>query len=178
MHSTNEDLMPNIIPQTSSQIPTRTESSMSSQIATQTIPIISQSSQAQTSSITTVSQAFQAQTRPITQPLQVQTGSITTGYQALQTQRPTASSTVSTPLIRIQEDSNDSYMLEDNYPISADQFRQDPLKLLRNRYYINESDTLSFHMENEEYYLDYLMNWGLSARIEDILRKPIIVIEE
>ena len=60
---------------------------------------------------------------------------------------------------------------------SADQFRQYLLQSLRNKHYVDEFDTFSFHME-EEYSLEYLMNLGLSARIVDILKKPIIIIEE
>ena len=60
---------------------------------------------------------------------------------------------------------------------STDQLRQNLLNSLRTKYNINESDTLRFHIE-EEYYLEYLLNWGISATIADILKKPIIVIEE
>ena len=68
------------------------------------------------------------------------------------------------------------YQIDDSQ--SADQFRQNLLQSLRERYNVSEFDTLSFHMLEEEYYLEYLLNWGLSARIVDILKRPIIVIEE
>ena len=60
---------------------------------------------------------------------------------------------------------------------TADQFRQDLLRSLRTKYHIDEFDTLTHHIE-EEHYFEYLLNWGLSAILVDILKKPIIVIEE
>ncbi|GES99680.1 G2/M phase-specific E3 ubiquitin-protein ligase-like [Rhizophagus clarus] len=60
---------------------------------------------------------------------------------------------------------------------STNQFREDLLISLRNKYHIDELDTFTFHIK-AEYCLDYFMNWGLTARIEDILKKPIIVMED
>jgi hypothetical protein len=97
---------------------------------------------------------------------QIQTGPITSTNpitaQAASSTRPNTTATIT--------------QIDDSQ--SADQFRQNLLQSLREKYNVSEFDTLSFHMLEEEYYLEYILNWGLSARIVDILKRPIIVIEE
>ncbi|CAB5201749.1 hypothetical protein RhiirA5_426203 [Rhizophagus irregularis] len=85
-----------------------------------------------------------------------------------------SSSTMMLPLAN-----QDSYRISSNYvdSRSTDQFREDLLKSLRDKHHIDELETYRFHME-AEHCLEYFMNWILTARIEDLIKTPIIVLED
>ncbi len=56
-------------------------------------------------------------------------------------------------------------------------FRKDLLKSLRRKYNINEYDNINIRLDNLER-IDLLLYWILDASIEDILKNPIIVLND
>ena len=56
-------------------------------------------------------------------------------------------------------------------------FRTDLLQSLKIKYNIHEfDDTIHIRIKDLDSCLEYLLNWGLSATAEDLLKKPSIVI--
>jgi len=56
-------------------------------------------------------------------------------------------------------------------------FRKDLLKSLRRKYNINEYDNINIRLDNLER-VDLLLYWIMDASTEDILKNPIIVLND
>lgn len=56
-------------------------------------------------------------------------------------------------------------------------FRADLLQALRIKHNILESDTIYIDIKDLDSCLEYLLNWGLNATAEDIIKRPAIVID-
>ncbi|RIA86678.1 hypothetical protein C1645_828904 [Glomus cerebriforme] len=57
-------------------------------------------------------------------------------------------------------------------------FRKDLLKSLRSKYGINEYDTINIRRDNLESSTDLLLYWIMDASAEDLLKNPIIVLND
>ncbi|CAB4430793.1 unnamed protein product [Rhizophagus irregularis] len=76
--------------------------------------------------------------------------------------------------------SNVNFIIEENAAQKAfepNNFRKDLLKSLRRKYFINEHDNINIRLDNLEC-TDKLLYWIFDASIEDILKNPIIVLND
>jgi hypothetical protein len=72
---------------------------------------------------------------------------------------------------------SDVILSSDNWTV--DEFRTELLRLLKFRFNIADSDDLIIiRMDNLDLCVEYMMNWGKSATVEDLLKKPIILTTE
>ncbi|PKY58929.1 hypothetical protein RhiirA4_481259 [Rhizophagus irregularis] len=61
---------------------------------------------------------------------------------------------------------------------TVDEFRTELLRSLQLKYNINQSDTTSIHIKDMDSCVDYLISWGMSVTNEDLLKRPIICLDE
>lgn len=76
--------------------------------------------------------------------------------------------------------SNVNFIIEENAAQKAfepNNFRKNLLKSLRRKYFINEHDNINIRLDNLEC-TDKLLYWIFDASIEDILKNPIIVLND
>ena len=61
---------------------------------------------------------------------------------------------------------------------SPNYFRKELLKSLRSKYYINEYDNINIRLDNLESSTDLLLYWIIDASAEDLLKNPIIILND
>lgn len=60
----------------------------------------------------------------------------------------------------------------------SNQFRKDTLRSLRSQYHVNQYDNINIQLDNLESSTELLLCWSMDVSVVDLLKNPIIVLND